>query len=121
MGVKCGTICDEAKVRAAFDCLQDWEASGCAAQLSGLQLKLCPAGLLLKWGHSRLSPISRRGCISACIVHCQVKAMLADSPALLQKFLSSLLDSYVEDNSRVKWCPSVPHCGLAIQALPAPH
>lgn len=25
-------------------------------------------------------------------------------------------ESYVDDNKRVKWCPSVPHCGHAIRS-----
>ncbi|KAL6995612.1 carbonyl reductase (NADPH-dependent) ari1 [Sarracenia purpurea var. burkii] len=36
-------------------------------------------------------------------------------PELAEKFDRFLLESYVEDNSRVKWCPSVPHCGNAIR------
>eukprot|EP01125_Pyxidicula_operculata_P015443 TRINITY_DN523_c2_g3_i1.p1 TRINITY_DN523_c2_g3~~TRINITY_DN523_c2_g3_i1.p1 ORF type:complete len:898 (+),score=199.16 TRINITY_DN523_c2_g3_i1:179-2872(+) len=31
-----------------------------------------------------------------------------------QKYAKKLLESYVEDNPRVKWCRSVPHCGNAI-------
>ncbi|KAM7256903.1 hypothetical protein ACFE04_012644 [Oxalis oulophora] len=33
---------------------------------------------------------------------------------LADKFDRFLLESYIEDNDRVKWCPSVPHCGNAI-------
>ena len=36
-------------------------------------------------------------------------------PNLSEKFDRFLLESYIEDNRRVKWCPSVPHCGNAIQ------
>ncbi|CAN1126794.1 Probable E3 ubiquitin-protein ligase ARI2 [Linum perenne] len=36
-------------------------------------------------------------------------------PSLADKFEQFLLDSYIEDNKRVKWCPSVPHCGNAVQ------
>ena len=35
-------------------------------------------------------------------------------PNLSKKFDRFLLESYIEDNRRVKWCPSVPHCGNAI-------
>lgn len=38
----------------------------------------------------------------------------ARDPNLADKFDQFLLESYVEDNRRVKWCPSVPHCGNAI-------
>lgn len=34
---------------------------------------------------------------------------------LAEKFERFLLESYIEDNRRVKWCPSVPHCGNAIR------
>lgn len=36
-------------------------------------------------------------------------------PYLAEKFDRYLLESYIEDNKRVKWCPSVPHCGNAIR------
>lgn len=36
-------------------------------------------------------------------------------PDLAEKFDRYLLESYIEDNKRVKWCPSVPHCGNAIR------
>ena len=41
--------------------------------------------------------------------------MLAGEQGLLDKLTQALLDSYIDDNKRVKWCPSVPHCGRAIQ------
>ncbi|XP_057788280.1 probable E3 ubiquitin-protein ligase ARI2 isoform X2 [Salvia miltiorrhiza] len=34
---------------------------------------------------------------------------------LAEKFDRILLESYIEDNKLVKWCPSTPHCGNAIQ------
>ncbi|MCL7031076.1 hypothetical protein MKW94_027167 [Papaver nudicaule] len=34
---------------------------------------------------------------------------------LAEHFERFLLESYIEDNGRVKWCPSVPHCGNAIR------
>ncbi|CAN0909941.1 Probable E3 ubiquitin-protein ligase ARI1 [Linum grandiflorum] len=36
-------------------------------------------------------------------------------PDLAEKFERFLLESYIEDNKTVKWCPSVPHCGNAIR------
>ncbi|KAK1395057.1 RBR-type E3 ubiquitin transferase [Heracleum sosnowskyi] len=36
-------------------------------------------------------------------------------PFLAEKFDRFLLESYIEDNKLVKWCPSVPHCGHAIR------
>ncbi|XP_068313601.1 probable E3 ubiquitin-protein ligase ARI2 [Pyrus communis] len=39
----------------------------------------------------------------------------ARDPNLAEKFERFLLESYIEDNRMVKWCPSVPHCGNAIR------
>lgn len=35
----------------------------------------------------------------------------------LKKYEQSRLDSYIEDNNHVHWCPSVPNCGRAVQML----
>lgn len=45
----------------------------------------------------------------------QVRQLLQQETKLLDKYEQKLLDSYIEDNKSVKWCPSVPHCGCAIQ------
>lgn len=45
----------------------------------------------------------------------QVRKLLQHEHKLLQKYEEKLLDSYIEDNRSVRWCPSVPHCGCAIQ------
>jgi ariadne-1 len=37
-------------------------------------------------------------------------------PDLAEKFAHFPLESYIEDNKMVKWCPSIPHCGNAIWA-----
>ncbi|KAL4278531.1 hypothetical protein GQ457_03G000320 [Hibiscus cannabinus] len=34
---------------------------------------------------------------------------------LAEKYDRFLLESYIEDNKMVKWCPSTPHCGNAIR------
>ncbi|KAF7840909.1 putative E3 ubiquitin-protein ligase ARI1 isoform X1 [Senna tora] len=36
-------------------------------------------------------------------------------PYIAEKFERFLLESYIEDNKRAKWCPSTPHCGNAIR------
>lgn len=36
-------------------------------------------------------------------------------PDIAHRFDRFLLESYIEDNSKVKWCPSIPHCGNAIR------
>ena len=39
------------------------------------------------------------------------------SPDLLHKYEHAILNSYIEDNSNVRWCSSVPCCGRAVEAL----
>ncbi|CAL9248362.1 unnamed protein product [Arabidopsis halleri] len=39
------------------------------------------------------------------------------SPELAEKYDRFLIESYVEDNKMVKWCPSIPHCGSAIRKI----
>lgn len=36
-------------------------------------------------------------------------------PAMAKRFNRFLLESYLEDNDSVKWCPSTPNCGHAIR------
>ncbi|RWR74239.1 putative E3 ubiquitin-protein ligase ARI2 isoform X1 [Cinnamomum micranthum f. kanehirae] len=36
-------------------------------------------------------------------------------PDIAERFDRFLLESFIEDNSKVKWCPSIPHCGYAIR------
>ncbi|KAG0488995.1 hypothetical protein HPP92_007806 [Vanilla planifolia] len=38
-------------------------------------------------------------------------------PDIADRFERFLLESYIEDNNKVKWCPSVPHCGNAIRVV----
>ncbi|CAN7125149.1 unnamed protein product [Brassica rapa subsp. narinosa] len=38
-------------------------------------------------------------------------------PELAEKFDRFLVESYVDDNKLVKWCPSTPHCGNAIRKV----
>ncbi|XP_010526933.1 PREDICTED: probable E3 ubiquitin-protein ligase ARI2 [Tarenaya hassleriana] len=45
-----------------------------------------------------------------------VRSLVGKSrPDLAEKFDRFLLESYIEDNRMVKWCPSTPHCGNAIR------
>jgi ariadne-1 len=45
-----------------------------------------------------------------------VRALVSvDHPDLAEKFDRFLVESYIEDNNTVKWCPSVPNCGNAIR------
>ena len=42
------------------------------------------------------------------------KVVTAKDPEAGQRFDRFLFESYIDDNDKVKWCPSVPNCGNAI-------
>lgn len=42
-------------------------------------------------------------------------ALAAAAVQVLQKYKQSLLESYMEDNAKVRFCPSVPWCGRAVE------
>lgn len=67
-------------------------------------------------GSSRRLKCMSPGCHVLCHED-RVRELFRDSPELLSKYNTALLDSYVEDNRAVKWCPSIPHCGRAVQVL----
>lgn len=54
-----------------------------------------------------------------CLAICEegiVRSLLGKKyPDAAKRFDRFLLESYLEDNDSVKWCPSVPHCGHAIR------
>lgn len=55
--------------------------------------------------------------LSYCVCVIKIEMMLVGNPDALSRYRQSLLESYIEDNHNVRWCPSVPHCGRAIQVL----
>uniref|UniRef100_A0A7N0V0S5 RBR-type E3 ubiquitin transferase n=2 Tax=Kalanchoe fedtschenkoi TaxID=63787 RepID=A0A7N0V0S5_KALFE len=44
----------------------------------------------------------------------KIRDLVSFNYGIAKKFENSLLESYIEDNDKVKWCPSIPHCGNAI-------
>lgn len=50
-----------------------------------------------------------------------VLAVIQGDPALLNKYKQSHLESYMEDNQRVAFCPSTPWCGRAIEVDSDPY
>lgn len=56
-----------------------------------------------------------------CDIICDERKVLSvlaggsEHSELADKYKNSLLESYIEDNKRVKWCPSRPHCGNAVR------
>mmetsp|Transcript_37117 Transcript_37117/g.94848 ORF Transcript_37117/g.94848 Transcript_37117/m.94848 type:complete len:608 (-) Transcript_37117:139-1962(-) len=53
-------------------------------------------------------------CGAVCL-ESKVKELLFEQPEVVKKYERSLLESFIEDNKKVRWCPSVPHCGNAIE------
>jgi len=64
-------------------------------------------------GKSRLRCMAYK-CGAVC-PETKIKAILHDKPLIVERYDRSLTESYVNDNKQVRWCPSVPHCGSAIQ------
>ncbi|XP_073305011.1 probable E3 ubiquitin-protein ligase ARI2 isoform X1 [Primulina huaijiensis] len=67
-------------------------------------------------GKSRRITCMAYQCYSICDEGKIRNLVIARDPQLSDKFERFLLESYIEDNRRVKWCPSVPSCGNAIRA-----
>ncbi|KAK3146714.1 hypothetical protein QOZ80_3BG0270750 [Eleusine coracana subsp. coracana] len=55
-------------------------------------------------------------CPAICDEAVVQRLLRGEHPAAAARFLDFLLNSYVDDNAAVMWCPSVPHCGHAIRA-----
>ncbi|KAL5558112.1 hypothetical protein UlMin_034323 [Ulmus minor] len=65
-------------------------------------------------GQSRRIQCMAHQCYAICD-EAKVRILVSGrDPSLAEKFDRFLLESYIEDNRKVKWCPSVPHCGNAI-------
>lgn len=66
-------------------------------------------------GQSRRIRCMAHKCNSICDEAVIRNLVSAKHPDLAERFDRYLLESYIEDNNKVKWCPSVPHCGNAIR------
>ncbi|KAL3621210.1 putative E3 ubiquitin-protein ligase ari2 [Castilleja foliolosa] len=66
-------------------------------------------------GQSKRIRCMAHKCNSICDEDIIRKLVSVQHPDLAEKFERFLLESYIEDNKMVKWCPSVPHCGNAIR------
>ncbi|CAL0304218.1 unnamed protein product [Lupinus luteus] len=66
-------------------------------------------------GQSKCIRCMAHKCYSICD-EAVVRTLLGRKyPDMAEKYERFLLESYIEDNKRVKWCPSTPHCGNAIR------
>ncbi|XP_008790210.1 probable E3 ubiquitin-protein ligase ARI2 isoform X1 [Phoenix dactylifera] len=66
-------------------------------------------------GQSRRIRCIAPKCNAVCDESVVRNLVSARHPDIADRFDRFLLESYIEDNNKVKWCPSVPHCGNAIR------
>lgn len=72
-------------------------------------------------GQSRRIKCMAHNCKAICDEDAVRRLVSLKDPEAAGKFERFLLESYIEDNSKVKWCPSVPHCGNAIRVEGDPY
>ncbi|PWA87218.1 Zinc finger, C6HC-type [Artemisia annua] len=65
-------------------------------------------------GQSRRIICMAHECSSICAEAIARNLVHERHPDLADKFDRFLLESYIDENKMVKWCPSVPHCGNAV-------
>lgn len=66
-------------------------------------------------GQSRRIRCMAPKCFAICDEAVVRRLVSAKHPEIADRFDRFLLESYIEDNNKVKWCPSTPHCGNAIR------
>ncbi|XP_019174752.1 PREDICTED: probable E3 ubiquitin-protein ligase ARI2 [Ipomoea nil] len=66
-------------------------------------------------GHSKRIKCMAYKCNAICDEGKIRDLVRARDQELAEKFDHFLLESYIDDNKQVKWCPSTPHCGNAIR------
>ncbi|CAA2988571.1 probable E3 ubiquitin- ligase ARI2 isoform X1 [Olea europaea subsp. europaea] len=69
----------------------------------------------IKEGQSKRIRCMAHKCNAICDEAVVRKLVSKKHPDLAEKFDRYLLESYIEDNKMVKWCPSIPHCGNALR------
>ncbi|MCD7451582.1 putative E3 ubiquitin-protein ligase ari2 [Datura stramonium] len=69
----------------------------------------------IKEGQSKRIRCMAHKCFAICDEAVIRKLVSKRHTDLAEKFDRFLLESYIEDNKMVKWCPSIPHCGNAIR------
>ncbi|KAH7848476.1 hypothetical protein Vadar_003184 [Vaccinium darrowii] len=71
--------------------------------------------VMINEGQSRRIRCMAHKCNTICDEGKIRNLVCARHPNLAEKFDRFLLQSYIDDNKMVKWCPSVPQCGNAIR------
>ncbi|GLJ22723.1 hypothetical protein SUGI_0428140 [Cryptomeria japonica] len=71
--------------------------------------------IMINEGKSRRVRCMAHKCKAICDEDIVRKLVSAKDPGQAERFERFLLESYIEDNGKVKWCPSIPNCGNAIR------
>ncbi|CAM6090132.1 unnamed protein product [Calypogeia fissa] len=75
----------------------------------------------IKEGQSRRVTCMEYQCGAICDED-KVRSLVGSKdPESVDRYERFLLESYIEDNANVKWCPSIPHCGNAIRVEGEPY
>ncbi|KAL3678073.1 hypothetical protein R1sor_021029 [Riccia sorocarpa] len=75
----------------------------------------------IKEGQSRRITCMEHKCGAICD-EIKVRDLVGNKdPESVSRYDRFLLESYIEDNAKVKWCPSTPHCGNAIRVEGEPY
>ncbi|KAH8950911.1 hypothetical protein BDL97_10G110100 [Sphagnum fallax] len=75
----------------------------------------------IKEGQSRRVTCMEHQCGAICDEDKVRKLVGGQDPESVERYERFLLESYIEDNAKVKWCPSIPHCGNAIRVEGEPY
>ncbi|KAH7848298.1 hypothetical protein Vadar_000905 [Vaccinium darrowii] len=104
---------------------QQWPSHFTTSEMCGLRIVLIKVLCKLRLEHFIAKINDGQGRRIRCMAHkCNTfcdegeirNQLLKRHPILAEKFDRFLVESYIEDNEKVKWCPSVPQCGNAIRA-----
>lgn len=75
----------------------------------------------IKDGQSRRVTCMEHQCGAICDEDKVRDLVGSEDPESVERYERFLLESYIEDNAKVKWCPSTPHCGNAIRLEGEPY
>jgi IBR domain, a half RING-finger domain len=120
MAFRCGAICDQGCVTCPYRLRSHASNLPISMRVCRLHCSRATSSYMLP-----LHICVQRTCMpthyrnAAANGNCRAVAkLLRERDAdLLDKFERAIVTSYIEDNASARWCPSIPCCGRAIEAL----
>lgn len=111
--VRCGTCLEDVSTSAAtrMDCGHAF-CNDCWTRYFIIKIKD---------GQSRRVTCMEHQCYAICDEDKVRELVGLKDPESVERYERFLLESYIEDNAKVKWCPSTPHCGNAIRLEGEPY